>query len=93
MKKNVDFLSAKEQISDKMGFTKDVILGATIVTIEGDKTLYIENYKGIITYTDKSIMILGKKNKIQIEGKNLQIEYYTNIDMKIKGSISCVKYC
>lgn len=93
MKKNVDFLSAKEQISDKIGFTKDVILGATIVTIEGDKTLYIENYKGIITYTDKIIIVLGKKNKIQIEGKNLQIEYYTNIDMKIQGNISCVKYC
>ena len=48
MKKNVDFLSAKEQISDKMGFTKDVILGATIVTIEGDKILYIENYHQLL---------------------------------------------
>ena len=93
MKKNVDFLSAKAQISDKIGFTKDVMLGATIVTIEGDKTLYIENYKGIITYTDKTIVVLGKKNKIQIEGKKLQIEYYTNLDMKIQGNISCVKYC
>lgn len=93
MKKNIDFLSTKEQISDKIGFTKDVMLGATIVTIEGDKTLYIENYKGIITYTDKTIVVLGKKNKIQIEGKKLQIEYYTNLDMKIQGNISCVKYC
>ena len=69
------------------------MLGATIVNIEEDKILYIENYKGIITYTDKTIVVLGKKNKIQIEGKKLQIEYYTNIDMKIQGNISCVKYC
>ena len=93
MRKSVDFLSAKEQVSGKIGFTPDIMLGATIVTIEGDKTLYIENYKGIITYTDKTIVVLGKKNKIQIEGKKLQIEYYTNLDMKIQGNISCVKYC
>ena len=93
MKRNVDLLSAKEQISEKIGFTKDVILGATVVTIEGNKTLYIDNYKGIITYTDKTIVVLCKKYKIQIEGKNLQIEYYTNMDMKIQGNISCIKYC
>ena len=83
MKKNVDYLSAKEKLSGKLGLTRDILLGATIVTMEGNKVLYIENYKGIITYTDTCIIVLGKKNKIQIEGKNLQIEYYTNMDMKI----------
>ena len=92
MKKNVDFISAKENISGKLGITRDVLLGATIITMEGNQILYIENYKGIITYTDKCIIILGQKNKIQIEGKNLQIAYYTNIDMKIQGCIICVKH-
>lgn len=93
MKRNVNYLSAKENLSGKLGLTRDVLLGATIVTMEGDKILYIENYKGIITYNDKCIIVLGQKNKIQIEGKNLQIEYYTNMDMKIQGCISCVKHC
>ena len=93
MKKNVDYLSAKENISGKLGLTRDILLGATIVTMEGNKFLYIENYKGIVSYTDKCIIVLGQKNKIQIEGKNLQIEYYTNMDMKIQGCIMCVKYC
>lgn len=93
MKKNSNFITAKEQISGKIGFTQDVMLGATIITMEGDTVLFVENYKGIITYTDKCIVVQGKKNKIYIEGKNMQIEYYTNIDMKIKGIISMVKYC
>ena len=93
MKKNVDYLSAKENLSGKLGLTRDILLGATIVTMEGNKVLYIENYKGIITYTDKCIIVLGQKNKIQIEGKKLQIEYYTNMDMKIQGCILCVKHC
>ncbi len=93
MKKNSNFLTAKEHISGKIGFTQDVMLGATIITLEGDTALFVENYKGIVTYTDQCIVIQGRKNKIHIEGKNMQIEYYTNMDMKIKGIISAVKYC
>lgn len=92
MKKNEKLYSMKENISQKIGFTKDVMLGATIVTIEGDTLVFVENYKGIIAYTDKAIIIQGRRNKVHIEGEKLQIEYYTNMDMKIKGIISLVKY-
>lgn len=93
MKKNLNISGTKDRISGKIGFTADVMLGATIVTMEGDSRLFIENYKGIITYTDKCIMVQGRKNKILVEGKNLQIEYYTNLDMKINGTIYLVKFC
>ena len=93
MKKKTNYLSAKEQISGKIGFTRDIMLGETIVTVEGESVLFIENYKGILTYTEKCIVIQGRKNKIQIEGKKLQIEYYTNLDMKINGEICCLKFC
>lgn len=93
MKKNLNLSGTKDRVSGKIGFTADVMLGATIVTMEGDKRLFIENYKGIITYTDKCIMVQGRKNKIMVEGKNLQIEYYTNLDMKINGTIYLVKFC
>lgn len=93
MKKNMHLSDTKERISGTIGFTQDIILGATIVTMEGDTQLFIENYKGIVTYNDKNIIIQGRKKKIFIEGKNLQIEYYTNMDMKIKGVIYLVKFC
>lgn len=92
MKKNLNVNHTKEKISDKIGFTKDIMLGETIITIEGNKELFIENYKGIISYDDKAIIVQGKRCKVCIEGKNLQIEYYTNLDMKIKGIICNVNY-
>lgn len=93
MKKNNKLPGAKDKISEKIGLTGDIILGATIITIEADHQMYIENYKGIINYTDTSILIEGKKNKILVEGQDLQIEYYTNMDMKLKGKIQLIKYC
>lgn len=93
MKKNLNLSGTRDKLSGKIGLTGDIILGATIVTIEADNQLFIENYKGIINYTDTCILIEGRKNKIMIEGKNLQIEYYTNLDMKLSGKIKLVKYC
>lgn len=93
MRKNVTLSNTKEKLSDKIGFTQDVIADATIVTMEGGKRVFIENYKGILSYSDTQIVILGKVNKIIVEGCKLEIEYYTNLDMKIKGTISFVKYC
>ena len=50
MKKNLCISGTRDKISGKIGLTGDIILGATIVTIEADNQLYIENYKGIINY-------------------------------------------
>ncbi len=71
---------------------KDTMLGAAIVTVTGNREAFIENYKGIIEYTTESIVLQGKNCKICFEGKNLSIDYYTNEDMKISGSIDAVRY-
>lgn len=68
------------------------MLGAAIVTITGNREAFIENYKGILEYTKESIVLQGKNCKISFEGRNLSIDYYTNEDMKISGSIDTVRY-
>lgn len=68
------------------------MLGASIVTLTGNREAFIENYKGILEYTKELIVLQGKNSKICFEGRQLAIEYYTNEDMKISGCISCIKY-
>ena len=71
---------------------KDVVLGVPIVTIIGECEINIENYRGIIEYTDLLIRIKIKNGQIKIIGKRLQIEYYTNDDMRIVGKIDKIEY-
>lgn len=71
---------------------KDVVLGVPIVTIVGEFEINIENYRGIIEYTDVLIRIKVKNGQIKITGKRLQIEYYTNDDMMITGRIEKIEY-
>lgn len=84
--------NSKEIIVESLKLPKDTMLGASIVTLTGNREAFIQNYKGIVEYTTESIVLQGKNCKICFEGKRLSIDYYTNEDMKISGSINAVRY-
>ncbi len=82
----------KEIIVESLKLPKDSMLGASIVSVTGNKEAFIENYKGILEYTRDSIVLQGKNCRICFQGKQLSIDYYTNEDMKISGIIEAVRY-
>ena len=77
----------KHTIWDSISLPKDVMDGAMIITLTGNKEVFVENYKGIIEYTCKTIRLQAKHQQVLFEGMNLCIEYYTNEDMRISGII------
>ena len=49
-------------------------------------------YKGILEYEKEYIRIQAKSCRILVRGKNLNISYYTNEEMKITGIIQSIEY-
>ena len=88
----MDKKKLQSRITDVAGMPKDVILGVPIVNITGQNEACIENYRGILEYTDKLIRIQTKLGKIHVIGRSLQIEYYTNDEMKITGHITIIEF-
>ena len=86
----------KEQIREKLAsaasMPKDVVLGASVVTMLGRNEVSIENYRGIIEYTDTLIRVQTKSGQIRLTGKKLQVEYYTNDEMKITGAVHTLEF-
>lgn len=80
------------QVTSRLELPKDLMLGEAIVTITGRSDLIIENYKGILEYLPDRIRLSLKNGQIEICGKALKIEYYTNDDMRIVGRIDRVEY-
>ncbi|XCP83689.1 sporulation protein YqfC [Roseburia hominis] len=80
------------RMADAANMPKDVVLGVPIVTITGQIEANVENYRGIIEYTDVLVRIQSKSGQIKISGRNLKISYYTNDEMKITGRIERVDY-
>ncbi|MCD7864441.1 MAG: YabP/YqfC family sporulation protein [Clostridiales bacterium] len=79
-------------MTDGFKLPKDLILGDSIVTITGRSDMTVENYRGILLYEDSQIRLSLKHGQIQISGTALNIEYYTNDDMKISGRIDKLEY-
>lgn len=83
----------KDIFASAANMPKDVVLGASVITVLGNMEVCVENYRGIIEYTDCLIRVQAKGKQIRIAGKHLKIEYYTNDEMKITGYIGSIEFC
>lgn len=90
MKKKETTLTNK--IIDTCQLPKDVLSGAAVISMTGNTELLIENFKNIIKYQSDILILQCKRNQLQITGKNLNIEFYTNEEIKIIGNISELKF-
>ena len=81
-----------QQIMNTCQLPKDVLEGAAIISMTGNTEILIENFKNIIKYQTDLVVLQCKKNQIQMTGKKLEIERYTNEEIKIKGYISEIKF-
>ena len=85
-------LSLLEDISNALNLPADILAGAPIITATGRNEICLENYKGIIEYNGNSIKVQTKACKICIEGKKLNILYFTEDEMRITGFIQAIYY-
>ena len=84
--KNAEILNGLLEPYEKwLQLPKDILLGASIITLMGNQELRVENYKSILDYREDYILLQAKKYRIQIKGRKLQIAYYTKDEMKICG--------
>lgn len=84
--------SLREKVVTNLELPKDLMLGASVLTVTGRGEALISNYKGILEYRDSFIKVQTKNCRIQISGANLAIDYYTNEEMKISGLIEQILY-
>ncbi|MGN1147138.1 MAG: YabP/YqfC family sporulation protein [Lachnospiraceae bacterium] len=83
-------VSKKELLIESLQLPKDMMMGAFMLSMIGNREAFIENYRGILEYTDTCILLQTKTGQVRFEGTDLMIAYYTNEDMKISGCIASV---
>ena len=80
----------KKQVVTALELAPDLDGGETKISLTGSGEAVIENYKGILQYTDSEILIQSLRGKVLLRGKNMEIVWYTSLEMKITGSISSI---
>ena len=77
----------KKQVVTALELAPDLDGGETKISLTESGEAVIENYKGILQYTDSEILIQSLRGKVLLRGKNMEIVWYTSLEMKITGSI------
>lgn len=86
-------VTLRERLADAVDISKDVLLDAVLVKCIGNRELTIENYKGIIEYSDTCIRLKANPRVVKICGTGLEIKTITQEMLYITGLINSFSYC
>lgn len=81
-----------EQLAGQLTLSQEVLSESIRIVVYGKSCIRLENYKGILDYTDSSIKILSNDGRIEIEGKHLQISYCSDVELCVTGRIRQIQY-
>ena len=76
-------MGLRKKITDQFGVPKDLTMGAAVLTVTGRSEAYVENYRGIIEYTDQKIRLHTKTCQMTFCVVQLNIDFYTVYEMNI----------
>lgn len=88
-KKEKNVLSEAAEIFD---LPADVIAGLPHVEVIGDREFFMEQHKGILSYSSEEIAINGDKLIVRVHGTGLALVSMTGEALRIKGTISRVEW-
>lgn len=81
-----------KKICDALEISSDILSDVPRFTINDNCEMQIENYEGVLEYTDSCIRLMAKKYEIKIEGQGLAICCITDEQVYIKGVFRSINY-
>ncbi len=80
----------KEKLARATAIPDELILDTYRLVMLGEREVTVENFKGILEYSDNLIRIRVKGGRMSIEGVGLEIKTVTDDEIQITGKIKSV---
>ncbi len=78
----------REKTSRLLDLPADGVAGVPKVELLGDRELYLENYKGILSYGKEELHVDGGAWVLRISGRDLEIKAMRERELRIFGWVS-----
>ena len=85
-------LTVKEKVAKMLEIPNEVVSDRPRITTVGKREVFVENYKGILEFSNEIVRIKSNYGIITITGKNMKIREITSEDMIICGNIENIDY-
>lgn len=82
----------KEKLVEAFDLPKDIVLNLPKLIFTGSHEVYIENYRGIVEYSDTQIRLNTSERTLKITGVGLGIKNIATEEITISGRINAVEF-
>jgi sporulation protein YqfC len=79
-------------MAKKMDLPQDVMMDLPRITMIGQIHIYVENHRGLLSFTDKELRLLLKQGQLLIKGKGFVIKTILPEEILLQGKIDQVIY-
>jgi sporulation protein YqfC len=79
-------------MANKMDLPQDVMMDLPRITMIGQIHIYVENHRGLLSFTDKELRLLLKQGQLLIKGKGFVIKTILPEEILLQGKIDQVIY-
>lgn len=82
----------RKWMTKNMALPQDVMMDLPRITMIGQIHIYIENHRGLITFSDKELRLLLKQGQLLIRGNAFVIKTILPEEILLEGKIDQVTY-
>jgi sporulation protein YqfC len=82
----------KRWITDKLELPADIVMDLPRITMVGQIHIYIENHRGLLTFSDRELRLLLKQGQLLVRGEKFVIKTILPEEILLEGKISQVIY-
>lgn len=82
----------KQLITRRMDLPEDVMMDLPRITMIGQLHIYIENHRGLLTFSDKEVRLMLKQGQLLIRGSDFVIKTILPEEILLEGRIEQVLY-
>ncbi|MGR3765077.1 sporulation protein YqfC [Rossellomorea sp. NS-SX7] len=82
----------RKWMTQTMDLPEDVMMDLPRVTMIGQIHIYIENHRGLLTFTDREVRLLLKQGQLLIRGEQFVIKMILPEEILLQGKIVEVTY-
>ncbi|MBE7026294.1 MAG: sporulation protein YqfC [Ruminococcaceae bacterium] len=85
--------SRAERMAEIFDLPKDIVLNLPKMTFTGNRELYVENYRGIVEYSESVMRFNAGDYLVTIMGRGLGIKNIATEEITLCGNIKSLEFC
>ncbi|MCZ0755560.1 sporulation protein YqfC [Anoxybacillus sp. J5B_2022] len=82
----------KNWLANQLELPADVVMDLPRITMIGHIHIYIENHRGLLTFSDKELRLLLKQGQLLVRGEQFVIKTILPEEILLEGKIHQVIY-